>query len=134
MHIRTTNQVTVSCKPAPSAHPISPVGFLTMPTHRTLATCASFGPSEAHDVGLLTFLGEIRHIFAILPQGHPLIVVPTALFLPDPMWVADIERSHLVLTTKVNHLAGGFMALITNTTLCSCAHLSFGALQFPPPS
>jgi len=38
-----------------------------IPAYRTLATCSSFGASEAHDVGLLGFVGEVVDVFAVLP-------------------------------------------------------------------
>ncbi len=70
MHISRTNEVTVSRKPAGAAGPISSPGLVFVPTARTLATCSSFGASEAQDVGLFGFVSEIVNVFAIFPQGH----------------------------------------------------------------
>ena len=77
MHIHRANNVTVSGKAAGSTYPISAFGLLFLPTDRTLARCSSFRASEAHDVGLLGFVGEIVDILAIFPEGHALVVVST---------------------------------------------------------
>src|SRR5439155_365919 len=60
MHIYRSNNVTVSSKATGLADPISLLGLVFMLTDRTLATCASFGASEAHDVGLLGFFSFER--------------------------------------------------------------------------
>jgi hypothetical protein len=72
MHSDTADNVAVENFATGLACPISSLGLVFMPTDRTLATCASFGASEAHDVGLFGFLREVVDILAILPQGHPL--------------------------------------------------------------
>src|SRR5205807_9479601 len=46
----------------------------------------------------------------------------------------DEERSDLLLLTEVNHLTGGFVSHITNTTFCSCLDLVLGSLQLSPSS
>ena len=77
MHIHRSNNVTVPGKATSFTCPISSFGLVFMLTDRTLATCSSFGASEAHDVGLLGFVGEIVDILAIFPEGHALVVVST---------------------------------------------------------
>ena len=107
MHIDRTNQVTMTCEPALLAVPNPAFGFVLMPTSGTLATCSSFGASEARDVSLFRFVGEIIDVFAILPQGHALIVVSAVIPIAHAMRIADEQHSDLVLNTKVNDLLQG---------------------------
>src|SRR5712672_917469 len=96
VHIDTADNITMACEAAFSACPISSLGLVFMPTDRTLAACASFGASEAHDASLFGFLGEVVDILAILPQGHPLVVVMARIVVADPMGIPDEERSNLM--------------------------------------
>src|SRR5438093_1104817 len=102
MHIDRANQITVALETASAACPISVFGLLFMPTARTLATAASFRASEARDVSLFRFVGEIVDVFAIFPQGHAVIVVPAIIPIADTMRFANEERSDLLLNTKVD--------------------------------
>ena len=121
MHIDRTDKITVSSETADLACPISSFGLVFMPTARTLARCSSFGASEARDVSLFGFVGEIIDVFAILPQGHAAVVMAATIPGTHPMRIADEERSDLVGDTKGDDVPGGFMTLITNATFVSCA-------------
>jgi hypothetical protein len=91
MHIDRANNVSVSSETAFLAIPFSAFRLVSVPTYRTLATCSSFRASEAHDVGHFGFVGEIVNILAIFPQGHALIVVPSAIAVANPMRIPDEE-------------------------------------------
>src|SRR5215469_17592457 len=132
MHIDRANQVTVSREPANSACPISSLGLVFMPTHRTPARCSSFGAGEAHDVGGFGFVGEIVDILAIFPQGHPLIMVSGIIPIAHPMRIADEERTDLVLNAEVDDLPSRLMPQIEDTPLSSTALLVLRPLQFLP--
>ncbi len=129
MHIDRADKITVPREPASSAYPISALGLMTMPTARTLATCSSFGASEARDVSLFRFVGEIVDVCAILPQSHPLVVVSASIPIADTMRIADEERSHLVLDTKVDDLSCGLVTHSSDTTKRATTGLVLGALQ-----
>ena len=132
MHIDTTYKITMSCKATGSTDPISASGFLFVTASGTLARCSSFGAREARDAGLFGFVRQVVDIFAIFPQGHPLIVMPALILIAHAMWVADEERTGVVLNAKVDNLPGGFMARITDTTLSPTTLLVLGALQLLP--
>src|ERR1700693_326902 len=121
MHIDGPDQVTMADKTAGAADPISGLGLMTMPASGILATCFSFGASEARDVSLFGFVGEIIDVFAILPQGHTAVLMAATITVTHTMRIADEERSYLVGDTKVDDVAGGLMTLITNATFVSFA-------------
>src|SRR5262249_23851594 len=77
-------------------------------------------------------VGQIVNIFAIFPQGHTLIVVPTALLFAHAMRIANEEASNLLLDAEVNHFAGGFVSQVTNAPLSTSTLLVFGMLQTLP--
>ncbi len=132
MHIDGPDQITVAYEPTGFAPPYSAFGLLFMPTARTLTRCSSFRASEARDVSLFRFVGEIIDVFAILPQGHALIMMSAIISIAHAMRIANEERSDLLLDAKVNDLAGSFMALITKPPFRSLAHLVLCPLQFLP--
>jgi hypothetical protein len=134
MHIDTADNVPMACEATFSARPISSLGLVFMPTCRTLATCASFGASEAHDVGLFGFMREVVDILAILPQGHPLVVVTTRMAVTDAMRIPNEERANILFLAEVDHFAGSFVTQITNAAFCSCLDLVLGSLQLSPSS
>jgi hypothetical protein len=70
MHIDTANNIAVSCKATGLTDPISSLGFVLMPTYRTLAACSSFGASEAHDVSLFGLVRQVVDILVVFPQGE----------------------------------------------------------------
>ena len=106
--------------------------LVAVPTYWTLATCSSFGPSEAHDVDLFTFVGEVINIAPVLPESHALIVVSATIMGTDTMWIADVEATDLLLDTEIDDLSGGFVSQITDTAFCSAGHSVLGALQLSP--
>jgi hypothetical protein len=132
MHIDRTHQITVTREPASAACPISPFGLLFMPTARTLATCSSFGASEARDVSLFGFMGQVVNVFPILPQRHTLIMMPSSILIADAMRIADEERAHLVLNAEIDHLARRLMSLIADTPFSAATLLVLGALKLLP--
>ncbi len=64
MHIDRTNKITVAREPTLLAVPNPTFGFVLMPTAGTLATCSSFGASEAQDAGLFCLVSEIVDILS----------------------------------------------------------------------
>jgi hypothetical protein len=132
VHIDRTHQVPVPGKLAFSADPISAFGFVFMPTSRTPARCSSFRTGEAHDMGLLRLVGEIIDVFAIFPQGHALIVGSASVLCADPMRMANEEAANLLLDTKVDHRAAGFVPQVTNAPLSPLALFVLRVLQSLP--
>jgi len=133
MHIDTAYQITVADKATFLAAPNPAFGLMFMPTSGTLATCSSFGASEAQDAGLFRFMGQIINVFAIFPQGHTLIMVAAIITVAHTMRIADEEASHLMLNAEVNHLTGGFVSHITDTPFSTPTHFILGTLQLLPP-
>jgi hypothetical protein len=132
MHIDRANEIAMTAKSTGSTDPISTLGLVFMPTDRTPAAGSSFGAGEALDVGLFCFMGQVVDIPAILPKRHPLVVMPSFILIAYPMRSADEEQADLVFDTKVDHLTGRFMSLVTNTSFCSSALLVLRSLQFLP--
>jgi len=132
VHIDRTDKIAVATETAALACPISAFGLVFVPASGTLATCSSFGASEAQDMGLFRFVGEVVDVFAIFPQGHALIVVATIILIAHAVRIADEEASHLMLNTEVNHLARGLMPHITDTSFSTSGKLVLGTLQFLP--
>ncbi len=144
VHIATANKVTMSCKATGLTCPISAFGLVLVPTYRTLATRSSFRASEAHDVGLLGFVGEIVDIFAVLPHSHTLIVVSSAIPIADTMGITDCELAQGVFIAV---LAGEVSApqkavwegpLVVKLILCwhgwQCLSRSYPPLHYRVPS
>src|SRR5260370_3848680 len=96
MHIDTADNVTMACEAAFSACPISSLGLVFVLAYRTLATCASFRASEAHDASLFGFVGEVVDILPGYPQGHPLVVAPPRITVPHTMGFPSEETPNLV--------------------------------------
>ena len=83
-------------------------------------------------MGLFGFVREVVDVLPILPLGHPLIVVPSAISATDAMRVANEEGTNVVLHTEVHDLAGGLVPHILNTALTSSARFVLGALHLLP--
>src|SRR5437016_10864836 len=132
MHIDTANNIAVSCKATSLTCPISSLGFVFVPTYRTLAACSSFGASEALDVGLFGFVSEVVDVPAIFPQSHTLVVVSPAITVADTMGIADEERTDMLILAEVDNLTCSFVSHVTNTSLCSPALFVLGSLQLLP--
>ena len=107
---------------------------MLMSTVRTLARGSSFGANEARDADLCCLVGEIVNITTILPQRHPLIVVPPVVTITHPMRIANEEGTNFMVYTEVDHLACGLVSLITDTTFSTSALLIFCGLQVLPTS
>lgn len=132
MHIDRTNQIAMSGEPARFAGPLPVSRLVFMRTLGTLTTRSSFRASEALDVGLCTFVGEIVNITPIFPQTHAPVVVASSVVVSHSMRIANEERANLVLNAEVDHFPGGLMALISNPALGSSGLCVFGLLQFLP--
>ena len=132
MHVHGAYQVSVSLETASLAVPLPVSGLVCMPTVGTPARCSSFRASEAHNMGLLCFVGEVVDILAIFPQGHPLIVVSALLLAAHPMRIANVECANVVFDAEIDHLVGGFVSQITNTAVSPTALLVPGTLQLLP--
>jgi hypothetical protein len=96
MHIDRTDEITVADKATLLAAPHPAFRFVLVSTSRTLATCSSFGASEAQDVGSFCFVSQVVDILAVFPQGHPLIVMTAIIAGTHTVRIADEEtsRSH----------------------------------------
>jgi hypothetical protein len=132
VHIDTADNVAMTSKATFAACPISALGLMFMLAYWTLATCASFRASEAHDASLFGFIREIVDILAVFPQGHALVMVTPTILVTYTMGITNEEGANMVLLAEVNDFAGGFMAQITDATFCSSALLVLGPLQSSP--
>jgi hypothetical protein len=132
MHIDTANKIAVSCKATRSTCPISSLGFLFLPTYRTLATRSSFRASEAQDVSLFGFMGEIVDIFAVFPQSHALIVMSASLLVADTMGITNKELANLLLLAEADDFSCCLVSHVTNTPRCSGSDFILGMLQLLP--
>ena len=128
MHIDGPHKVPMSLETTLLTGPLPIARLVLMPTGRTPAAGSSFGAGEARHVSLFAFVREIIHVFAIFPQGHALVVVSPVILMTDPMGITNEERSNLFFYAEVNHLSRGFMAQITDTTLCAAALFVPGVL------
>lgn len=134
MHIDTADQITVSRKSALFAMPLPVFRLVLMSTSGTLARCSSFGASEAQDMGLFAFVGEVVDITTIFPQGHALVVMSPVVAGTNAVRIADEERTDLVVNTEVDDLPCRFMAHITDPSFRASALLVLGTLQVLPAS
>ncbi len=132
MHIDRPDKVSMSGEAASAACPISSFGLLAMPTSGTLARCSSFGASEAQDVSIFGFVGEIVDVFPVLPAGHALVVMPALVLLAYAVRIADEEAPHRMLNTKVYDLPSRFVTHISHTPGNSSADLVLSTLQVLP--
>ena len=132
MHVDRPYQIAVEGFATLLATPNPPFRFVLMPTSGTLATCSSFGASEARDVSLFRFVCEIVNVLSIFPQCHPLIMMSTIILGAYAMGIANEKASYLVLHAKVDDLSRGFVTQITDTPFDSFAHPPLGMLQFLP--
>ena len=85
-------------------------------------------------MGLFAFVGQIVNILPVLPQAHALIVVGPIIVIAHTMRIADKERTHLMLDTEVDDLAGCLMPLVADTPFSASTLLVFSALELLPPS
>ena len=134
MHIDRPNKVSMSGEAASAAYPISPFGLLFLSTSGTLARCSSFGASEAQDVNEFGFVGEIVDVFAVLPAGHTLVVMPAFVMLAYAVRITDEEAPHRMLNTKVYDLSSSCVTHISHTPGNSSADLVLSTLQVLPAS
>ncbi len=131
VHIDGTDNITMSCETALLTVPLSAFGLMSMAAYRTLARCSSFGASEAHDAGLLGFVGEVVDLLAVFPQGHALVMVPAAIAGLHPVRIANEERANLLLETEVDHSAGGFVPHVTHAALSAAERLVLAEEECP---
>ena len=132
MHIDTADNITMACEATFAACPISSLGLVFMLADRTLAACASFSASEAHNASLFGFMSEVVDILAILPQGHSLVVVTTRIAVTDAVRITNEERANFLFLAEVDHKTGSFMTQVTNAAFCSCLDLVLSSLQLSP--
>jgi hypothetical protein len=83
-------------------------------------------------VSSFTFVGEIINVLAVFPQSHALIVVSAVVLVADAVRIPNEEGIDFLLNTKVDHLAGGLVAHIPNTTLSPATLLVLRILKFLP--
>jgi hypothetical protein len=108
MHIDRPHQIAVSIEPTGFAGPVPVARLMLMPTLGTLATCSSFRASEALDVSVFAFVGEVVDVtpILILPKAHALVVVASVLTISHSMGIANEEGPNLLLHAEVDHFAG----------------------------
>src|SRR5215469_16200385 len=132
MHIDRPHEIAMAAKPAVTADPVSPPGFVPMLASGTPAAGASFGAGEAQDARLLAFVREVVDVAAVFPLRHTPIVVPTAVPAAHAVRVADEERPDLLLDAEVDHRPGGFVPQIAHAPLGPATDFVFGALELLP--
>ena len=133
MHIDGPDQVPMSLKATRFTDPSPIARLMSVSTGRTPAAGSSFGAGEARHVGLFAFVGEIVQVLAILPESHPLVMVPPVVVITDSMRIANKEGSYLFLDAKVNDLSCRLMTEITNTSFSAATLFVFGMLELFPP-
>jgi hypothetical protein len=122
----------MSAETACFAVPLPVFRLLLLSTAGTLATGTSFGASEAHDVDLLTFVGEIVDVAPIFPEGHALIVMTSTVFVADPMRIPNEERAHLLLHAEIDHVPCRLMSQVTDSPFRAPTHFALRTLEFLP--
>ena len=115
-------QIAVTRKAAGAARPGSACRLVFVPTSGTAARCSSFGAGEARDVGLFAFVGEVVDVLAVFPQGHALVMMPSAHPVAHTVRVADEKAADLLLDAEVNDLPLGLVPQVTNA---SCTGFAF---------
>jgi hypothetical protein len=84
-------------------------------------------------VALCAFVIEIFSIFAILPLGHTLTVMPASRTPAYAIGIADVDSSDMLLYTKAHHPPNAFMAQVAHLPFRASAHLAPSALQLAQP-
>ena len=132
MHIDRAHKVAVATKPADATLPVSSPGLVRVPADRTPARCSSFGAGEAHNAGVLGFMGEVVNVTAVFPLRHAAIVVATAIPVAHAVRVSDEERPDFLLDTEVDDCPGGFVPQIADASVGPSAHRVLRALELLP--
>ena len=132
MHVDRANEITMTAKPAAPTDPVSAPGLVCVPADRTPARGSSFRAGEARDADLFGFMGEIVDVATVFPLRHATIVMSAIVPIAHAMRIADEDRSHLVLGTKVDDLARGFVPQIADASLSPSACRVPGSLQLLP--
>ena len=105
VHIDAADHVAVSTEAARgiAADPFSPFGLSLAPAaYRTPAGGSPLRSGEALDVALCAFVIQIFNVFAILPLGHTLTVMPASWTPAHSIGIADVDNSDTLLYTKVH--------------------------------
>ncbi len=132
MHVDRADEVAVAAKAALAARPSSSFGPVTMPAPRTPTRGPSFGAGRARDASLFRFVGQVIDVLAVLPPGHPLVVVSPFAIPSNAVRVADEEHSYSILDAKVDHVAGGFVPQVAHAPLGPAADLVLRSLELLP--
>ena len=132
MHIDRSHEIAVAAKPAATADPISPFGFVLVLASGAPAAGSSFGAGEAQDASLLAFVREVINVFPIFPLRHAAVVVPPAIADAHAMRVADEERSYSILDAEVDDLPRGLVAQVADTPLRQAADFVLRSLELLP--
>jgi hypothetical protein len=112
VHISAAYYITMSTKATGllAANPLAPLGLpLHSATYRTPAGGSPLRSGEALDVALCAFVIQIFNIFAILPLGHALIVMPTNCTPAYTARIADVDSSDMLLYTEVHYPPNALM-------------------------
>src|SRR5215469_2096218 len=86
-----------------AATPDAPLHFLFPPACRTPTRCTPLRAGEALDASQFGLVGQIGHILPIFPLGHALVVMASAVLVPDAVWIADEEGADALLLAERNH-------------------------------
>jgi hypothetical protein len=132
MHIDRPDQIAVAAFAALAAHPVSASGLVCVLASGTPATRASFGAGEAQDASLTGLVGKVVDVSPVLPLGHAPVVVAAAVAGAHAVRVADEERAHIVLDTKIDDLPRGLVSEITHAPLGPSADFVLRPLELLP--
>src|SRR5262245_15559454 len=123
-HVPMPTQRAVGSGAAPHA----PFPGLLPPTYRTLARCAPRWASAARDVGLLGPGGELGQIQAGFPVTHALVVMASAVVVPDAGGGADEAGADARLLAQGQDRSRALVAQLTHLAAFAPAHLAAGGL------
>ena len=132
MHIDRPDEIAVAAKPAGATSPGASCGLVLVTASGTPARCASFRASEAQDVALRGFVGEVVDVAPVLPLRQTPIVMPPTCAGTHTVRVADEERPHAVRDAKVDNCPRGFVSQVTDPSLRPSADRVPGPLQLLP--
>jgi hypothetical protein len=112
MHVDTAYQIAMTGKLALLAMPGAVFRFMPVIAHRAMARCSSFRSGNDRNATQFQLVGQVVYVFAIFPLGHAVIMRVTAVFVSDPIGIADVDLADAVSLAELNHPARGFMPQI----------------------
>src|SRR5581483_11655794 len=86
----------------------------------------------AHDAAVFALVGQVVDVPAVLPLGHPPVMVSPGQTVTHAVRVADIKAAYPLFATEIDHLSRAFVAQIAHLAFHPGADFGAGALEFPP--